>query len=207
MEPKKTIVLIGGAPTTGKSTMAEKIARHLNLPWISTDQIRDIARYFARREDVPNLFNPEGYDAEKFLTKFSAQEISDIEFKQGDAVWPAVRAFIEKDYTYERGFVIEGVNLLPHHITDLQGYVHTESLFPVFLIDDNEERIRDVIFNRGLWGDADSYPDSVKEKEVEWVRVFNNRIRDEAAEHNISVVDVSKQDNDVAKVLEVLGLA
>jgi 2-phosphoglycerate kinase len=37
-----TKYLIGGAPTVGKSTVAAALAAHLDLPWISTDQIRDI---------------------------------------------------------------------------------------------------------------------------------------------------------------------
>lgn len=35
-----TIILIGGAPTTGKTTLAKALSRVLGLPWISTDHIR-----------------------------------------------------------------------------------------------------------------------------------------------------------------------
>ncbi len=42
-----TKYLIGGAPTVGKSTIAAPLAAHLNLPWISTDRIRDIMRTVA----------------------------------------------------------------------------------------------------------------------------------------------------------------
>jgi len=37
----KKIILIGGAPTAGKSYVAEKIAKELGIPWISTDTIEN----------------------------------------------------------------------------------------------------------------------------------------------------------------------
>ncbi len=113
--------LIGGAPTVGKSTIAAQLAAHLDLPWISTDQIRDIMRTVANRRDHPKLFNPEGhngvsYDAENFYRSFSAEQIVEIEIGQGEAAWAGIRALIAGDYTWPQGFVIEGVNLLPHLI-------------------------------------------------------------------------------------------
>lgn len=102
----RTIILIGGAPTTGKSTMAALVAKHLSLPWISTDQIRETMRIVARREDHPKLFNPEGYTAERFLTEFSAEQIANMEMEQGEAVWLGIKPFIEDDYMWKDGFVI-----------------------------------------------------------------------------------------------------
>src|SRR5215470_13519675 len=108
--------LIGGAPTVGKSTVAAAFAAHLGLPWISTDQIRDVMRTVASRAEHPKLFNPEGYDAEAFHKTFSAQQVVEIEIGQGEAAWAGIRALIAGDYTWPQGFVIEGVNLLPQLI-------------------------------------------------------------------------------------------
>lgn len=204
MRNEKTIILIGGAPTAGKSTMAQRLAKHLDLPWMSTDQIRDIARFVARREDHPKLFNPEGYDAERFLTEFSSQEIANMEFEQGDAVWPIVRQFIENEYTFEKGFILEGVHVLPNHVAELQK--QHGNIRGVFLIENDEDRIRHIIYTRGLWGDADSYPDSVKEKEVEWVQAFNKRLREEAEKLKLPLVSVNKHEDDLQAVLIALGL-
>src|SRR5262245_957615 len=82
--------LIGGAPTVGKSTLAATLAAHLGVPWISTDQIRDIMRTVADRDTHPKLFNPAGYDAERFYKTFSAEQIVDIEIGQGEAAWTGV---------------------------------------------------------------------------------------------------------------------
>jgi len=142
------IYLIGGAPTVGKSTIAAALARHYGLPWISTDQIRDIMRTVADRGDYPKLFTPEHYDAERFLTEFSAEEIARMELEQGEEVWPAIKQFIEDDYTWKQGFVMEGVNILPHLVA--RDFARAEQVRAVFLVDENEDRMREVIFNRGL---------------------------------------------------------
>lgn len=204
MRSEETIILVGGGPTAGKSTMAQRLAKHLDLPWMSTDHIRDIARFVARREDHPKLFNPEEYDAERFLTEFSSQEIANMEFEQGDALWPIVRQFIENEYTFESGFILEGVHILPNHVAKLQK--QHGNIRGVFLIDDDEARIRNVIYTRGLWGDADSYPDSVKEKEIEWVQAFNKRLQEEAEKLKLPLVAVNKHEDDLQTVLSVLKL-
>src|SRR3989338_6307131 len=115
---KKTIILIGGAPTTGKSTIAEMLARHLDIPWISTDQIREMLRAVVKREDLPKLFTPKDYTAEKFLTEFSSEQIVDSEMGHGEAIWPAIKRLVEQDWVWERGFVLEGVEILPHLVSE-----------------------------------------------------------------------------------------
>lgn len=200
----RTIILMGGAPTTGKSTLAGLLAKHMGLPWISTDQIREIMRLYARREDHPKLFNPEGYDAEKFLTEFSASQIADMEMEQGEAVWPGIKEFIEDDYTWKDGFVMEGVNILPHLIA--KDFPNEKHIKPIFLVDEDADRIRSVVFTRGLWGDAHTYSDDLKEKEVEWALLFSHKLKREVEKYGYSCIEVKKQADDLRAVLDVLGI-
>ena len=201
---KRKIILIGGTPTVGKSTMAGLLSRHLDLPWISTDQTREIMRVMANRDQCPDLYNVEGHDAMSFLTTFSAEEIADMEFRQGVAAWPGNKKLIENDYVWRQGFIVEGVNILPGLIPTLET---SSDIRPVFLIDDSEERMREVIFSRGLWDNAHKYPDDVKEKEVEWATIFSKRLENSALEHNYPVVKIEKNsEKDLQTVIAALGL-
>ncbi|HAU65782.1 MAG: hypothetical protein UT30_C0010G0002 [Candidatus Uhrbacteria bacterium GW2011_GWF2_39_13] len=195
----KNIILIGGAPTTGKSTMAALIAKHLNLPWISTDQIRETMRLVARREDHPKLFNPEGYDAQKFLTEFSASQIADMKLEQGEAVWPGIKKFIEDDYTWKEGFIIEGVNILPHLVA--KDFADNKKIRVIFLVDEDTDRIKDVVYNRGLWDEAREYSDDLKPKEIEWVLDFSYKLKVEAEKYGYPIVKVQKKSDDLRAVL------
>lgn len=203
-ESKRKVILIGGAPTAGKSTMAGLIAKKLNIPWISTDQIREIMRVTARREDMPKLFTPEGYTAEKFLTEFSAEEIVRMEMEQGEAAWIGIKKIIEDDYTWKDGFVVEGVNILPHLVK--KDFGDDKNVKAVFLVDEDADRTRHVVFTRGLWDDANTYSDDVKEKEVEWSLLFSHKIKSEAETHGYPCVEVTKNHNDLESVLKVLDL-
>ncbi len=40
------IILIGGAPTVGKTFIAKELSKKLFLPWISTDTIRSLMQEF-----------------------------------------------------------------------------------------------------------------------------------------------------------------
>lgn len=200
-----TKYLIGGAPTVGKSTIAAALAAHLNRPWISTDQIRDIMRSIADRRAHPTLFNPEGHGADNLFDAFSAEQLVEIEVGQGEAAWTGIKALIERDYTWPQGFVVEGVNLLPHLIArDFAGAAEVRT---VFVTDAKSERMRDVIFTRGIWDEAGRYPDSVKDKEFAWVMAYDAWLKAQALAHGFPVVALEKDDKDLGRILEALALS
>ncbi len=204
MKQDKTIILIGGSPTTGKTTVARALAKQLGLPWISTDQIGDMMQVTARRDDFPDIFKPQGYTAERFLTEFTAEEIVEKVLKHNEAVWLGIKAFIENDYEWPiwpEGFIVEGVHLLPRLIA--RDFGNNGHIKPVFLVDHDEDRLRRVVYERGLWGKAESYLDSVKEKEVEWVRLFGRCLETETKKYGYPWIRVSKHDNDIKAVLSV----
>ena len=203
--PQRPRLLIGGAPTVGKSTLAAALAEHLALPWISTDQIRDIMRTVADRRDHPGLFNPEGYDAESFYTAFSAEEIVALEIGQGEAAWAGVRALIAHDYTWPQGFVVEGVNLLPHLIK--RDFGADASVKAVFVTEADPRRMREVIFGRGVWDEASRYSDAAKEKELAWITRFDTWLRQEALAHGFPVLALEKDGKDLSLILEALKIA
>ena len=71
----KKIILIGGAPTTGKSTMAKRLGQHLGLPWMGTDYLRTIIKKVARKEvyQLLQMFHKRGLhylDFQRTLSSF-----------------------------------------------------------------------------------------------------------------------------------------
>lgn len=77
---------------------------------------------------------------------------------------------------------------------------------PVFLLDEDVDRIRRAVYTRGLWDDASRYPDHVKEKEVEWVQAYNRLLVADAERSELPVVRVDKTDTSADSVLSTLGL-
>jgi 2-phosphoglycerate kinase len=203
-ESQRKIILIGGAPATGKSTMAGLIAKRLGIQWISTDQIREMMRVTARREDMPKLFSPEGYTAEKFLTEFSAEEIVRMEMGQGEAVWVVIKQIIEDDYTWKGSFVVEGISILPYLIK--KDFGDDKNIKAVFLINEDAEEVRHIVFTRGLWDETRTYSDDVKEKEVEWSLLFGHKIKAEAEKHGYPWIEMTNNQDDIENVINALKL-
>ena len=200
----RKIILIGGAPTVGKSTIAKALSARFNLPWISTDQIRTILQVAADRDKYPTLFTSDNLCAEDFLNKYSAQEIAKMEYQQGVDVWPGIKAMISNDWTWRDGCIIEGVNIIPKLIAEEYG--DKPNIKTIILSDKDEDRIRSVVYTRGLFGKADGYSDDVKEKEVDWVLLFDKAITDEADKYGNPVVDIRKNDEDISRVLRALDV-
>jgi 2-phosphoglycerate kinase len=198
------IILIGGSPTVGKSYAARKIAESLKLPWISTDAIREQMREIVRKKDYPNLFYYSGATpgmAVKYLSKNSAEEIVRHQNNESIDVWKGVKGLIETDYVWG-SFIVEGVAILPHLVKTLS--VKDKEVKVVFLVDDNVKRVRKTIFTRGLWDDANKYPDYIKEKEVEWVMAFNRYIIKEAKKYYFSIIRVGDYKNYISHIKNLI---
>jgi len=197
----RKIILIGGMPTAGKSTIARALADHFGIPWISTDQIREIMTVATSPGLRPSLFEAVDYTAEQFLEKYSPEEIAQLEYRQGEDVWDGIKCIIN-DWTWTKGCVIEGVSILPKMIA---AEFKNEADFHAFFISDTDgDRLRDAVYNRGLFAEADKYSDDVKDKEIEWVRIFDNIIRREAEEHGYPVIEVSKDETDISRLISYI---
>lgn len=201
----RKIVLIGGSPTAGKSYTARKLAEQLKLPWISTDTIREEMRELVRRKDYPSLFD--FYEATpkravEYLTHNTAKEIVKHQNEESMEVWKGVEAIIKTDYVWG-AFIIEGIAVIPKLVSKL--VKSNKGVKAIFLIDEDIKRIRKTIFTRGLWDEASKYPDSVKEKEVEWVIAFNNYIKKEAKRYNLPVVNIGNHDDYLKEVKKIIN--
>ncbi len=190
------IILIGGAPTVGKSTLTKKLSKHFDVPWISTDHLREILKGFLDKKTYPDLFNDE-MSAEEFFEKYSKEEIVSMENQQSKIVWKAMKNFIENSYPW-KSFIMEGVAVLPEFIHKLKT---DKKIIPIFLVDEDADRIRSVVYTRGLFGPANTYSDSVKESEIAWCQEFSKQLKGECKKYNYGFIEVSKNEDDIEKVL------
>src|SRR5262249_41728919 len=109
----RDVLLIGGPPTAGKTTLARALSARLGVPWLATDQIRRLMRTATQREHNLDLFGPPIDSAEQRFTAHSSDALVDLAFRESRAVWPGVKRFVEFDHLWTAGFIIEGMNILP----------------------------------------------------------------------------------------------
>ncbi len=106
------IYLIGGAPRTGKSLLAQQIAAQLKIGWISTDLLEDLLR-FKKVEGMKAEWNaaPESIAA------------------AAEWFYPCLERFVWGISSMAGSYVIEGVDFLPEHVVHLAGRFPVRSLF------------------------------------------------------------------------------
>ena len=190
----KKIILIGGAPATGKSTIAKRISKEYSISWISADFIRNWMKLVSSPDMFPDLF---GFSdtAEEHYAKHSIAETIVMEEKRDRDVWKGVQGFIEKNKDWG-SYVIEGITIHPSFIQNLQqgGY----DIVPLFIIENNKQRMHDILYSRGLWGDSDE----VKEIEKDYLVETNKYYKNEAIKYDLPYFEIA--DNRDATIAEIM---
>ncbi len=109
------VVLIGGAPGAGKSTVATEVAHRLGITRIvSTDVIRQVMRGMVPRDIAPQI-HTSSYGAAAVLPRATAEADRTIVgfAQQADTVAVGVRGVVERAVEERFPLVLEGVHLIP----------------------------------------------------------------------------------------------
>jgi len=114
------VILIGGAPLTGKTTVAIRLATRLGFACMSTDDISAALRAITTSETHPDLHPMGGQDYRTYYVRTSPKKlIHDADF-QLQATWPAVAAVIREHATWRVPAVIEGWALRPEWVAEME---------------------------------------------------------------------------------------
>jgi 2-phosphoglycerate kinase len=114
------VILIGGAPMSGKTTVAHRLAATLGYGCLSTDDLGEAIRAVTTKDSPPHLHPMEGYDYREYsVTRSPDALIADISLEHR-ALWPAVECVIRKHATWGAPSVIEGWSLWPERVTQLR---------------------------------------------------------------------------------------
>lgn len=198
----KKIVMIGGAPTNGKSFIARRLAEELKLPWISTDTIREVMRKLVDKGQYRELFKfaDSKVTAEDYLSTHRPKEIVESQNNESAQVWLGVEAFLDTDYVWGN-FIVEGVAVIPELVSKIESndqYV----IYPVFLVDKDVNRVRKVVYTRGLWDEASTYSDDVKEVEVEWAMLFGKYIEKQCNRFGYKTYEIINREEFIVNLVE-----
>ncbi len=196
------IILIGGSPCAGKSSLAKSLAKHFSIPYISTDIIRSFMQELVTKKEYPFLFDSVDITPEEYFEKFTPEQIVQNQINESSDVWEGVKRFIETNYDWQ-SYVIEGVALMPKELHEYQP--EGKQIIPLFLTDTDVDRLKDVIFNRGLWNDADKYSDEIKKIEHIWLIKFNEWLQRETDTYQMPLLPVTTREEVFEKALALIN--
>jgi 2-phosphoglycerate kinase len=141
------LLLIGGAPGIGKSTVAHEVARELGLPrLVDTDLVRDILRIQSREQDDPMLFRNALSAWQVHGDATPAGVIAGLQSHLRPLIGATTR-LLDSYLSTGKSAIFHGVPLLPSHFARYQ----TRGVQIALLAAPSEEDYRKRLAERGLF--------------------------------------------------------
>ena len=137
------VILIGGAPKCGKSTLAQAIARKLDYEHVNTDDIGIAVRAVTSAISHPALHPMAGFDYREYYLSRSIDELLEDALTAHRGLWPAISSVAEAHASWGKAAVIEGWAILP----ELVASTRMKDICALWLIAEEhvfEQRIRAV---------------------------------------------------------------
>jgi 2-phosphoglycerate kinase len=202
------LILIGGAPGTGKSTVATQVAHRLGIVRIvSTDAVRQVMRAVVARELVPHVhtssFEAAGTVPAEALTGAAAgADPTVVGFvQQAETVRVGVRGILDRAVEERFPLVLEGVHLVPG--TDALPPGARATVVEVLLaVGDPAEHQSHFHARAAHTGDArpvERYLQAFDE-----IRRIQDHLLGAAARANVPVVEACHLDTAVRQILDMI---
>jgi 2-phosphoglycerate kinase len=197
------LILIGGVPRTGKTTLAKKLASDLNISWMSTDALESIAHSYTPTEMVEELFpksvmrrNTNRNNDDLYAT-YSISDIIDSYDKQAETVGAAITALATYADKEGWGYVIEGYHITPLLLTTL----HAAGIDCTSIILVNSNPAEAIQRSRQSEVLNDWVRDNTKNEQTytkisEGIQEHSKRLITAAQEYNIHYVDMGENFTD-----------
>jgi 2-phosphoglycerate kinase len=193
------LILIGGVPRTGKTTLAKKIAADLGISWMSTDALESIAHSYIPEEQRDIKFpksvmrRSTNRSNDEFYSTYSIPEIIDSYETQAETTSAAIAALTEYADKEDWSYVIEGYHVTPSLLAKLRatGITFTSAVLvntdPAQAIE--RSRQSDV---KSDWVRDNTQNVETYAKIAEGIQEHSQRLMEASREYDIDCVDISK---------------
>jgi 2-phosphoglycerate kinase len=178
------VIVLSGAPGTGKSTLATRLAVRLNITRvITTDTIRDVLRTVIPSNVLPELHR----STFETIDPVAVDPFSGF-IRQCTAVGSAATAVAQRLADEHRSVVLEGVHLLPGATTaSLSPHPAAPIVVERLIVQTDIERHTDLLQRR-----VTSEPHRAGDRHVahlDSIRLIQQRLIDDANSNMISIID------------------
>jgi 2-phosphoglycerate kinase len=107
------VILIGGAPQCGKSTVARRLAAKMGYDLLATDDLGVAVRALTSPESHPDLHAMFREDYREYYVRHTPEELWRDALQAHTALWPGVRRIVLNRLDWGHPCVVEGWALLP----------------------------------------------------------------------------------------------
>lgn len=116
---KTKVILIGGAPCTGKTTLGRLLAGKLGWTSLSADDLCVAVKEVTTPESHPGLHLMEKGKHIEYFSDNTPEKLIQDAIDQQNAIWPSLKRVIENHATFGSPVVIDGCMLNPEKVVSL----------------------------------------------------------------------------------------
>ncbi len=149
------VILFGGAPFSGKSTVARLLSGRLDVDLLHTDDFGTAVRAAGRGRQADGLDPMAGEDYREYYLRRGIEALMQEALTAHRALWPAIRAVVLARADWGDPAIMEGWALLPEAVA---GALPANCGAVWLVVDDGEfeQRLRTrPTFYKGAWDQAE----------------------------------------------------
>jgi 2-phosphoglycerate kinase len=113
------VILIGGAPFAGKTTLAKRLAAQRGYALVAIDDLGTAVRALTTPQSHPALHLMAGWDYRAYYIGHTPATLIEHSRQEHDALWPAIAAVIEAHLRWAGPVILEGWQLDPAHVASV----------------------------------------------------------------------------------------
>ncbi|MFK7960057.1 MAG: AAA family ATPase [Phycisphaerales bacterium] len=114
-----SVILIGGPPGAGKTTLGQALAVRLNGVSITADDLLTAAQGVTDRTTHPGLHVMRTGDSVAYFTDRPVSQLMADASEQAEALWPAIRQLVERRARDATPYILDGWMLRPDRVAEL----------------------------------------------------------------------------------------
>ncbi|MDP4177132.1 MAG: isopentenyl transferase family protein [Bacillota bacterium] len=196
----KKVILIGGSPTVGKSTIAMKLASEYGYNCISTDDIGEVLQTVTDINPMKNM------DYREYYIKKSIDElINDVE-EYHSKIWPAIKRLIDIHSDWSTPIIIEGWALYPRLLKS----VKADNMASIWLVG-SSDLFRERLIRKEKFYSGASHANLLIDNYIKRSNWHNSKIKkelDDMEEEYIMVtkeLSIEKIFEKASRILDIMG--
>ncbi len=195
------IYLIGGTPRSGKTTLAKKLAKDLNVSWISADTLEGLAQHFTTSKEFKKKFPKTSIrqstdnSNDAMYSKYTAKQITKAYIEQAKSSWEVIQVLIDWLTGENFDYIIEGYQVAPKFANDLSKKYGKKKIKAIFLTHHDIKSIvtaakqgkdpNDWFINKTK--DQSTYP-----KIAEMIKEHGDYTRSQASKYGFKFINMDK---------------
>jgi 2-phosphoglycerate kinase len=183
------VILIGGAPFSGKTTHAKRLAAQRGYTLVAIDDLGTALRAVTTPQSHPSLHPMAGWDYRAYYIEHTPATLIHRSVREHDALWPAIVAVIDAHLHWAGPVILEGWQFDPERVRTI---THPQLRTCWLLVDDAvlEARLRaDTAFYQGC-----TDVERLIRHDLARSRWVNDRVRQAAVHEAGTVIPVGPDD-------------